>query len=597
MSDTTKVSFWRIFWPSLIAGIALILLAFIFFSSLISSSFSKKPTYSVKDKTVLHLTLDGTISELGKSAIDFDLSGVKLAREIGLADILYGFEKAANDNQVKGIFIELDRASCGYATAKAIRDAIKTFEEQSGKFVVAYHHGEAISLKEYYIASAAQENYGFHSSTFEFLGLGAELMFYKGLLDKLDIEMQVIRGSNNDFKSAVEPFFLSEMSDSSRLQLETYLENIWTAVKEDISEDRGLTTEELDSIADNGLVRRVSQAVKYKLIDDTKYRDEVIKILTEKAGATDEDDLQLSSFEKYAKKNFELQQTVANAKSADIAVIIAEGDVTVDGDGLASNRITKLFQKARKDKNIKAVVLRINSPGGSALASDEIWREVNLTNQEKPVIVSMGDVAASGGYYIATPATKIFAQKNTITGSIGVFGVIPYAGKMLENQLGISFDRVGTNKHANAVSLTRKLSSTELSMVQDEVDMIYTEFLQRVSDGRNLSLEKTNEIARGRVWTGVDALRVGLVDTIGGIESAIAYAKTLVEVEKPVVRYYPKVKRDEWMEFIEDAMNETENSLQSTQALPEEVTALYKRLKKIEEMTGIQARMPYEIIW
>lgn len=597
MSDSTKVSFWRIFWPSLIAGIALILLAFIFFSSLISSSLKKKPSYSVKDKTVLHLTLDGTISELSKSAIDFDLDGVKLSNEIGLADLLYGFEKAADDSQVKGVFIELEGASCGYATAKAIRDAIKNFEEKSGKFVVAYHRGEAISLKDYYIASAAKENYGFHSSNFEFLGLGAELMFYKGLFDKLDIEMQVVRGKNNDFKSAVEPFFLTEMSDSSRLQLETYLNNIWTSVKKDIGEDRGLTSKELDNIADKGLVRRVSQAVKYKLIDASKYRDEVIDILEEKTGTKEADELQLSSFEKYAKKKFEFDQTIANAKTADIAVIVAEGDVSVDGDGLASNKITKLFQKARKDEGIKAIVFRINSPGGSALASDEIWREVNLANAEKPVIVSMGDVAASGGYYIATPATKIFAQKNTITGSIGVFGVIPYAGKMLENQLGISFDRVGTNTHANAVSLTRKLSPTELTMVQNEVNDIYSEFLQRVADGRNLSLERTNEIARGRVWTGVDALRVGLVDTIGGVKDAIAYAKELIEKDKAIVRYYPKVKRDEWMEFVEEAMNEADNSVKNTKVLPEEVTALYKRLKKIEDMTGMQARMPYEIIW
>src|SRR5690554_5655780 len=277
-----KVSFWRIFWPSLTSGIVLTIIFLLIFTSIIGSLFSAKPVYTVKDKTVLHLELNTAIAEMSKSEISFGSLG--MVNHVGLADLLYGFEKAAKDDRVKGIFIELKGANCGYATATEIRNAIKTFEKESGKFVVAYHSGEAVSLRQYYIASAASENYGFHSSMFEFLGLGAELMFYKGMFDKLDLEMQVVRGSNNDFKSAVEPYFLTEMSDSSRLQLETYLNNIWTAVKTNISQDKDITMEQLEMIADSSLVRRVKQAVDHKLLDEVKYRDEVIQLLAEKIG-------------------------------------------------------------------------------------------------------------------------------------------------------------------------------------------------------------------------------------------------------------------------------------------------------------------------
>jgi protease-4 len=589
-----KVSFWRVFWPSLISGIVLTIIFLILFTTLISSLFNSKPIYTVKDKTVLHLELKDQIGEMSKNDINF--SSLGMSKQIGLADLLYGFEKAAKDDRIKGIFIELKGASCGYATATEIRNAIKKFEKESGKFVVAYHSGEVIGLKQYYIASAAGENYGFHSSMFEFLGLGAELMFYKGMFDKLDLEMQVIRGSNNDFKSAVEPYFLTEMSDSSRLQLETYLNNIWTAVKSNISQDKDVSMQELEMIADSSLIRRVEQATEFKLIDAVKYRDEVIQLIAEKIGVKKVEDLNMKGFEKYAQKKFEDNQNIAHSKKADIAVVIAEGNVVVEGEGLASNKITKLLREARKDKNIKTIVFRINSPGGSALASDEIWREVKLANEQKKVIVSMGDVAASGGYYIAAPAAKIFAQETTITGSIGVFGVIPYTGKMLENKLGITFDRVSTNQHA-IISTNRKMSPKEYEIIQGEVDFIYSEFLNRVADGRGMTIDEVNAVARGRVWTGKDALRVGLVDTLGGIQDAIAYAAKDAGIKNPVIRYYPKVEKEAWMEVLEALSDEDEENSVKQTAIPEEMFHMYKRIKQVEQMTGIQARLPYEIIW
>lgn len=594
MNNTKKVSFWQIFWPSIISGIVLIVVFFIFFSSVISSILKPKPDYNIEKNTVLHLQLEGPIKELGSQAINPYSMGI--TSNVGLSALLFGFEKAATDNNVKGIFIELKGAQCGYETATEIRNAIKKFEEKSGKFVIAYHSGELVSLKEYYIASAATQNYGFHSTTFEFLGLGSELMFYKGLFDKLDLKMQIIRGPNNAFKSAVEPFYLTEMSDSSRLQMQVILNNLWSSVKSGISQDRGISMEKLEDIADKGLVRRLREGVKYNFIDSVKFRDEVIQLIADKMEVKNTEDLRFKSFEKYSEEKFLSQQNIANASNANIAVIVAQGNITTNGDGVASDKITRLFRKARNDKDIKTIVFRVNSPGGSALASEEIWREVQLANQEKKVIVSMGDLAASGGYYISSPATKVFAQKTTITGSIGVFGVIPYTGKMLEHKLGLSFDRVSTNKHA-VMSTNKKLTPAELAIIQDEVDTTYYQFLRRVAEGRGMSIEQVNTIARGRVWTGSDALRVGLVDTLGGLNDAIAYAIKEAGIVDPVIRYYPKVEKGPWRKILESISENNDDNIQQRSLIPKEVINTYEHIKEIEDFTGIQARLPYKILW
>ena len=592
MEKTKKVvSFGKIFWPSLMASIVVLTLLVIFFFVLFGSIFSGPEPFSVKDNTVLHMTLKGEIGESSKS--EFNPSSFQMDQQIGLADILYGFEKAAEDKRIKGIFIELDGAQCGYATAGEIRAAIVKFQEESGKFVLAYHKGEAVGLKQYFIASAAKESYGFPSTMFEFGGLGAELMFFKGMFDKLDLEMQVVRGSNNDFKSAVEPFFLEKMSDSSKHQIERYLTSMWEDIRETIGESKGISSADLDMYADSTYIRRMNDAVTYKLIDAVKYRDEVMEILVQYSGADDVDDLELMSFAKFATKKFENNQKVVNGKSkANIAVILAEGGVATTGDGLASDKITKLLRQARMDDNIKTIVFRVNSPGGSALASDEIWREVMLAKEVKPVIVSMGDVAASGGYYIAAPATRIFAEPMTITGSIGVFGVIPYTGAMLENKLGLSFDRVSTNARS-VLTTNKKLSPEEFQIIQDEVDFIYDEFLQRVADGRGMTKEQVNVIARGRVWTGKDALKIGLVDELGGLNDAIAYAAKEAGIDDPKIQYLPEIKKEPLQEILEALAEEEETS--SKKGIPEELMEYYNRLRSLEKYVGIQARLPYEL--
>lgn len=552
--------------------------------------FSEEP--SAKDSTVLHMTLSGPISERSSSTLN--PANFKMDKTNGLADILTGLEKAKEDKHVKGIYLELGNVQCGYATAMEIRNALKDFKK-SGKFLVAYLNGEVITQKQYYISSVSDEVYGFSTSAMEFIGLGGELMFFKNTFDKLGIEMQVIRGSNNDFKSAVEPYFRTDMSDSSRLQTQRYMSSIWSDIRSQIAADRKITTAQLNDIAENAKIQRVDDAVKFKLIDAAKYRDEVEEIILKKSKLKDLKNIM--TFEDYASKGFKNKQLAFDNETttANVAVIVAEGAITVDGDEMTSDKVCRYFREVRNNDKIKVVVFRVNSPGGSALASEEIWREVSLTTKKKKVIVSMGDVAASGGYYISTPASTIFAEPTTITGSIGVFGVIPYTGAFMENKLGLTFDRVQTNKHS-VLSTNRKLTPEELTLIQAEVDQIYTQFKKRVADGRGLTVDQVQTIARGRVWTGTDALKIGLVDKLGGVNDALAFAIKEAKIKNARIQYYPKVKEDPFEELLDQLSSEEQENLKIKQnAVPKVIDDLTKRLMKLESYSGIQMRMPFEI--
>ena len=596
-----KIKFGKIFWPSFLAvvigGIISTVIYMLSLFGVLTMFFGMGANeLEVKDNTVLHMKLEGEIAE--KSSSDLSISTFSFKQKKGLPDILHGLKKAQNDDRIKGLFLELGDVNCGVSTAKEIRKAINEFEK-SGKFVVAYLSGEYVSQKTYYISSAANEVYGFPSTVFQWTGLGGEVMFYTGLLEKLDIEVEVIRGKNNDFKSAVEPFFRKEMSDSSRLQTKTYMNSIWSDICQDISKDKSISVEKLNNYADSLSLRRMQDAVKFKFINGVKYRDEVMQVLAKKVGVDNPSSLNMLAVEKYGKYFFFEDQEIRQIEKPKIAVIVAEGDISRDGDGIASEKLCKLWKKVREEDNIEAVVFRINSPGGSALASDEIWREVELTKAKKKVIVSMGDVAASGGFYIAAPAHRIFAENSTITGSIGVFGMIPYTGKMLENKLGITFDRVSTNKHGS-LSLNRKLTKEELRLTQAEVDEIYDDFLSKVAKGRKMTKENVKKVARGRVWAGSDAIKIGLVDEIGGLTAAIAYAAKLVNGDSNEVLYYPLVEKDfadKLMDFLEDEneKEEDEKDVSSTNELPEELLEYYKELKKIESMSGVQMRLPFNI--
>ena len=586
--------FKKLFWPIFLSiGLSSLIFTIIFILGLIGflSLFSDEPL-ELEPNTILHLKLDGPIREVSNT--ELDPMTFSFNAQIGLSDILYGLDQASKDKNVKGLFIDIGDIDCGMATAEELRQGIAKFKK-SGKFVLAYNSGEYVSQKAYYISSVANETYAFPNSVFEWKGLGGEVVFLKGLLDKLDVELEVIRGTDNDFKSAVEPYFRKSMSDSSRVQVERYLNSIWSVYLSEVSTSRKVRKDSLAEYAESLLVRNAKDAMSLKLIDGIKYRDEIEDILMKKTRVKEVKDLVFFDFNKYCKKIFIENQELANVAEPDIAVIIAEGDISVDGSGMSSTEICKYFSEVRNNNDIKAVVFRVNSPGGSALASEEIWREVALTNMSKPVVVSMGDLAASGGYYVSTAASRIFANSSTISGSIGVFGVIPYTGKMFENKLGIEFDYASTNSHS-VFSLNKKLSDEELQITQEEVDNIYQLFLKRVADGRGMKVEEVHKIARGRVWTGEDALENGLVDEIGGLNEAITYTKKKIGSKRGELIYYPKVKENKLESFIEMIEEEEGANLKSNSILNHPyLKEIGITVQKIEALKGIQMRMPYDV--
>jgi protease-4 len=589
MSATRQVSFWKIFFASLFALVAATILFWLVFFAIIGSSFKQEP-FSVQEKSILHITLEEPIMET--TGGEFNPNSFSFDKQLGIHDVLIALDEAAKDDNISGIFIDINSAPMGFSTLHEFRNGLERFKE-SGKFIMAYNSGESISQKALLLSSVADENYIFPSTMVEFLGLGAELMFFKNMLDKLDIEMQVVRGEGNDFKSAVEPFFLDKMSDSSRMQMQRILDVLWTEYKDVLGKSRNLKPNYLDSLAQNALIRRGTHAVDYKLVDGTKYYDEILSLLKEKTGIEKDDDLELVSFYKYVSKKADDKKVLDEVNEPNIAVLVAAGDISVDGEGIASNKLVKEIRDIRENDDIKALVFRVNSPGGSALASDEIWRELSLLAEKKKLIVSMGDVAASGGYYISAPAHRIFAQRSTITGSIGVFGVIPYTGKMFSDKLGITFDYVNTNDHAN-FSLNRKMSDTEKNIIQDEVNAIYYDFLNIVAKGRKLDLAKVKTLAKGRVWMGEDALEIGLVDELGGIRDAMAYAAKLAKIEKPVYDYYPKQERNKFNEILMAISEDEETRAKINDRRPSaEILRMMEIIKTADQIQGVQMRLPF----
>ena len=545
----------------------------------------------VKANTILHVQLDGLIAEQASSSIDPVALSINQTK--GLSALLNGLETAAEDDKIKGLFLDFGTLNCGMASAQELREGILRFKE-SKKFVVAYNSGEYVSQQAYYLASAADEIYGFPTSAFQWMGLGGELYFIKDLLSKIGVEVAILKGDNNDFKSAVEPLFLNKMSDSSRLQMNAYLQSTWNSMLDDIVTSRPLTTELLNSYANNLDLKNVGDAVEKGLIDKALYKDEVLKILMKKVNVKLQDDLNLYSFSKYSKDSFFKNQILAQGGEPTVAVILAEGSIAKNGKGFSSANICKLFREARKMKSVKSIVFRVNSPGGSALASEEIWREVALTNKEKKVIVSMGDYAASGGYYVSTPAEFIFADPSTLTGSIGVFGVLPYTKKML-GKLGVDVDIIGTHEHS-VMSLNRKLTDTEFSIAQNEVNEIYKQFLERVSNGRNLTKEAVNKIARGRVWTGDDAKRIGLVDSIGTLHAAINYAKAMNNIKDQKVIYYPELKQDPFNELISLIEGQDINVEASNTILRHPILkSIEESIQFSSEWNGTMMRLPFQL--
>lgn len=571
----------------LLAGFLLILITVGIIVAAVSAG--KSETVVAPEKTILMLTLDQPVNDRSSdnpfANMNFSRPGV--STQLGLNDIVSCLKKAKSDPNVKGVFMDLGDVPSGQATIEEIRNQLIDLKK-SGKFIVSY--AEVFTQKSYYLASVSDKIYLNPAGDMEFKGMAAQVMFFKGLLDKLDVEAQVIR--HGKFKSAVEPFTLDKMSEPSKVQTLTFITGMWNHLLDGISASRKISVDDLNAMANEYKIQTPQDAVSLKMVDKLLYKDEVLDELKNRVNAKSIKDLKLMKLGKYAKVPEEDKVSSDNK----IAVIYATGDI-VSGDGdegtIGSEGISKAIRKARLDDNVKAIVLRVNSPGGSALASDVIWREMLLAKKAKPVVVSMGNVAASGGYYIACAANKIFAYPNTITGSIGVFGIIPNMKEMFSKNLGITFDQVKTNPYADYITVTRPMSDGEKKIITRNIENIYSNFTKHVSEGRKMTVAQIDSIGQGRVWSGVDAKRIGLVDEFGGLTDAINEAAKLAKLKDFSTMELPEQK-DTFEQLIE-----TFSGDKSSVFLKSELGTAYpyfSYLNRMSRMQGIQALMPYDFI-
>lgn len=570
------------------SAIILIIIFFMMIGSMVAKS-SKEVV--VKDNTILHLKLEQQIVDRGsKNPMEnFDYMSFKATPQLGLNDILKAIDNAANDERIRGIYIESSTVGSGAATLEEIRLALKKFKE-SGKFIISYN--ESYSQKGYYLASVSDKILLNPEGAMEWFGMRSEVMFFKDALKKLGVEMQIIR--HGKFKSAVEPFMYDRMSPENREQILTYIGSIWNHWVDNISVSRDISVEELNKLADNLSIRNAKTAVEFGLIDSLVYKDQVIDLLK---GLTDtklSKDINSISLAQYAKVKLPQKKGKGFVKDK-IAVVYASGEIVMGDNSessIAGEHFARTLREARRDSSVKAIVLRVNSPGGSALASELIWREMTLAREVKPVIVSMGDVAASGGYYIAAPADYIVANPTTITGSIGVFGTIPNVKEALNKKLGITVDVAKTNKHADISTIYRPLTAEERAMIQLGVEEVYTTFIGHVAEGRNMTTEQVDEIGQGRVWSGINAIGINLIDEFGGLQRAIDIAAERAGLEDYRISELPKQK-DPFETLLKQFSGEVKASI-----LQKELGDTYEhitRIKNIATQRGTMARIPYDV--
>lgn len=577
-----------------IAGLVLLVVGAIIIGGLIAGASTEK-SVDVAENSVLRINLKNAVPERtpDNPLAKLGFLGLDNNQAVGLNDILADIKKAKNDDNIKGIFLDQNYAETGLATTEEIRNALRDFRN-SKKFVIAY--GEVYSQSFYYLASVADKVYLNPKGMFDFRGFSSDITFYKGTLDKLGIEAQVIKVGT--FKSAVEPFVLTKMSDANRLQVTDYMGSLYGHFLKGISDYRKVSTDSLAAIANNGLIQFPEDAVKYKLVDGLKYKDEVIDDLKHRSGTSKKDNLKIVDIDDYKNANSDQNKDDSDddKDTKKIAIVYASGEIS-GGDGednsIGSDKISATLRKLRTDDNIKAVVLRVNSPGGSSIASDVIWREVSLTKKVKPIVVSMGDYAASGGYYISCAADSIFAEPNTITGSIGIFAIIPNFQKFFNDKLGLSFDGVKTGKFADLGNVSRPLTPEERLMLQNTVNRGYDDFTKAVADGRHKTQAYINSIGQGRVWTGQQAIKLGLVDKLGNISDAIRCAGNMAKLREYKVVAYPEQKS------IFHNVSSTFSDEMRMRAVKSELGEnfkYYEQVKGISTMMKVpQARMPYAI--
>lgn len=556
----------------------------------IISGIASEKKEVITGNSILHLKLDVPINEL---QVDNPLSGLPLPGagegNIGLMQLLSAIEHAAGDDNIQGIYLEAAYPMAPYSTLEEIREALLEFRE-SGKWVVAYD--ETMSEAGYYLSSAADKVYLNPEGMVEFNGLTITFTSFKKLFDKLEIKPQVFRVG--EFKSAVEPFVLEKMSDENRLQLQSTINSIQSVMLDRISSARGVPVDELRDVADNSLVRTAQDAVARGLIDSLLYEDELDRILMDRVGVESRDDLSLVKYNRYRNS-----YTAAEPSSNEIAVIVAEGTI-MPGESdeqtqpmIGADTYVKAIRRARNNDRVKAIIIRVNSPGGEYQSSDRIWREIRLASEAKPVIASMGDYAASGGYYMAVACDTIVAQPATITGSIGIFGMMFDMSNFFDHKLGITFEEVKTGEFGELFTFTRPLTAAEKAFWQRTLDENYEKFLQKVSEGRDMTTEEVRSLAAGRIWTGEEAAGNGLVDLVGGFDEAVRIAVGAAGIQDDYrLRFYPQRKS-----FLELWISEAQEEARADAVKAEmgELHHWYQQLKQLSEFQGAQARLPFAI--
>ncbi len=568
-----------------LAGVVMFGLSFLVLGKMASSL--ETPT-KVKANTVLTLDFSAPIPEKTNN-LPVDPYSFETESIVGLHDIVASIEHAKTNDNIKGIFLDLGNVQTGRATSKVIREALEDFKSD-GKFVIS--NAKYYTQGSYYLASVADKVYVNPLGSVDFRGFSAQVPFLKDMLDRLGIKMQVYYAGQ--FKSATEPFRRYDMSPQNKTQVRAYLEEMYALYLEEISKSRNISTTDLRDIANGFKVRDADDAIQYKLVDDKLYRDQILDELRTRLGLEKDAKIKSISVEDYGKGN--KLKTDFSVKDK-IAVVYAEGNV-VDGLGeegsIGGDKYAKIIRKLRKNDKIKAIVVRVNSGGGSGLASDIMWRELQLAKEQGiPIVASMGDLAASGGYYIACNADTIYAEPNTITGSIGVFGMIPSLQNMLKDKAGITFDSVKTGPYAIGINPYFDINDKEGQIIQNGVEEFYEIFLKRVGDGRGMSRDAVHEVAQGRVWTGAKAKDLGLVDKLGGLDEAIASAASLAGLEKYRISEYPKVK--EPIEKLVDQLTGKKNTSFVIQSELGDLYPYFDYIKSLKEMKGVQARLPFMV--
>ena len=566
---------------------------FLFFMIIGALVSSTEKQVAVQNNSMLVLNLDRQIVDRAPNDPfeNLDIPGFNQAKMVGMDDIIKSLKKAVNDDRIKGVYLKLSIINGGMATVEEIRNALIAFKDSCDKPIYAYADQFMIGQKAYYLATVADKIVIHPEVAVDFRGLGGEMMFYKNALKKIGVEMQIVR--HGKFKAAVEPFLLDKMSEENREQSLVYMNSLWNQMLKGISEKRNISVEQLNVLADEvQTFSKGKKAVESGLVDEVKYKDEVLEDLREITGVKGKKGIPIISASNYA--DVPVKGKGKGFSRNKIAVIYASGDIGISfgGEFIDGDKLSKEIRKVRQDSSYKAIVLRVDSPGGTIFDSETIWREVKLAADEKTLVVSFGDVAASGGYYIACPADKIMASPNTITGSIGIFGQIPNFGELLNDKLGISTDVVKTNKNSDLLTLTRPMTDYERQMMQANIEDGYDTFISHVAEGRGMTKEQVDEIGQGRVWSGENAKEIGLIDEFGGLQDAINMAAEMEGLEN-----YRTVSLPFLPDPFEELFKTSSDNIRARFLKNElgEKYRYYEYFKKASQMNGIYARIPYDI--